>query len=105
MGHVPPSSGDREDRIMNGPNDRKRLFGMIAERTGLIDPGSAAESDHLDAEVRQAVETLVGVGGTVGGTLSYASDAAQDEGAASLGVADARAAAGARFRVLRPHAR
>ena len=60
---------------MSSPNDRDRLFGMMAERTGLIDPGAATEGDHLDASVRQAVETLVSWhlkqhGGNVAETLA-----------------------------------
>jgi serine/threonine-protein kinase len=106
---------------MNGPNDRNRLFDIMAERTGLIEPGAATAGDHLDVDVRQAVETLVSwhlkqhggsvsetmasVGETIEGARSYASDAIQDVDAASPGVADAAAPAGARFRVLRPHAR
>jgi serine/threonine-protein kinase len=105
---------------MSTSNDRDRLFGIMAERTGLIEPGAATDGDHLDAEVRQAVETLVSwhlkqhggsvaetlasVGETIEGTLSYASDATRDAGAASPGVA-APATDGPRFRVLRPHAR
>jgi serine/threonine-protein kinase len=112
---------DGEDRIMSSPRDRDRLFGMMAERTGLIDPGAATEADGFDADVRQAVETLVSwhlkqhggsvaetlasVGGMMEGTLPYASDATQGAGAASPGVSDTRAAASDRFRVLRPHAR
>ena len=44
---------------MNAHNDRDRLFGMIAERTGLIDSGAATQGNHLDADVCQAIETLV----------------------------------------------
>jgi eukaryotic-like serine/threonine-protein kinase len=106
---------------MSSRNDRDRLFRMMAERVGLTDAGAATEGDYLDADVRQAVETLVSwhlkqhggsvgetlasVGGTIEKTLSYESDATQDAGAASPRVADAPATAGDRFRVLRPHAR
>jgi serine/threonine-protein kinase len=106
---------------MSIPNDHDLLFGIMAERAGLIHPGAATEGDHLDSEVRQAVETLVtwhlkqhggsvaetmaSVGGTIEETLSYSSALTQDAGAASPGIADFPATAGARFRVLRPHAR
>ncbi len=105
---------------MNSLSDRDRLFDMMAQRTGLIDSGAATESDHLDSDVQQAIETLVSwhlkqhggsvaetltdLGATMEQTLSNASDATLDAGSANFGIADAPAAR-SRFRVLRPHAR